>query len=485
MLQRYRRLYASALPLLVCAVTLLAGCGSPTVIDGRAASMMYDPNRVAGLPVSTGPTGMRSNAPAPTGAVDGTDHGDNDRLALLAANDIEEFWTQNWAATFPGVFTPVAGLQSYDSTVPDASEACGEDFYGAPNAMYCFHDDVMAWDRGSLIPGARQFYTDISVAGILAHEFGHAVQWRTDLVDEPTRSIVREQQADCFAGVYLRWVAEGHSPRFTLNTTDGLDHVLAGGLWLRDDPEGLGSGDEHGSALDRIGAFQEGFDGGAQVCAGIDRAEIARRREGLPKALQFDPSSDIPGEMPVDTDSLATLMELLGQLFHPSQPPTLTVGDNAGCPDAKPSPPASYCPATNTINVDLPALQQLGTYQDEKRDSSPLRGDNTAYSVATSRYMLALQHERGLPLDTETAALRTACLTGVAQRLMSEQVSLPSGKSMVLTAGDLDEAVAGLLLNRLAAGDVNGATVPAGFTRVFAFRSGLTGDAEQCYQRFP
>jgi predicted metalloprotease len=27
---------------------------------------------------------------------------------------------------------------------------------------------------------------------------------------------VREQQADCFAGVYLFWVADGRSPRFTL-----------------------------------------------------------------------------------------------------------------------------------------------------------------------------------------------------------------------------------------------------------------------------
>lgn len=30
------------------------------------------------------------------------------------------------------------------------------------------------------------------------------------LVDDDTPVLVSEQQADCFAGVYLRWVAEGN-----------------------------------------------------------------------------------------------------------------------------------------------------------------------------------------------------------------------------------------------------------------------------------
>lgn len=36
--------------------------------------------------------------------------------------------------------------------------------------------------------------------------------------------------------VYPRWVAEGESPRFELNTTDGLDKVLAGAIAIRDRP---------------------------------------------------------------------------------------------------------------------------------------------------------------------------------------------------------------------------------------------------------
>lgn len=68
---------------------------------------------------------------------------------------------------------------------------------------------------------------------------------------------------------------------------------------------------------------------------------------------------------------------------------------------------------------------------------------------------------------------------------MFAPVGLPGGPGPVLAAGDLDEAVTGLLTNGLAASDVGGTTVPGGFTRIHAFRAGLLGDTERCYQRFP
>jgi hypothetical protein len=86
-----------------------------------------------------------------------------------------------------------------------------------------------------------------------------------------------------------------------------------------------------------------------------------------------------------------------------------------------------------------------------------------------------------LALNTPTTALRTACLTGAAQRAMSDK---SGGSTFILTAGDVDEAISGLLTNGLVASDVNGKSVPAGFTRIMAYRSGLMGDADQCYERF-
>ena len=145
----------------------------------------------------------------------------------------------------------------------------------------------------------------------------------------------------------------------------------------------------------------------------------------------------------------------------------------------------SFCPATNTIAVDLPELEAMGA-QSENDDAVGLAtGDNTAYSVLVSRYMQAIQHEHGgVALDNAEAALRTACLTGVATTKMSKEVTTPDGNTIVLTAGDVDEAVSGILTNGLAASDVNGESVPSGFSRIDAFRVGVLGDQERCFKRF-
>jgi hypothetical protein len=145
----------------------------------------------------------------------------------------------------------------------------------------------------------------------------------------------------------------------------------------------------------------------------------------------------------------------------------------------------SYCPASNTIAVDLPGLKSIGATS-EDANGAPLQGDNTAYSALASRYMMALEHQHGgVALDTAEAGLRTACLTGVATTRLSKKVTTSDGNTVALTAGDIDEAVSGLLTNGLVAGDVNGETVPAGFSRIDAFRFGVLGNEERCYKRFP
>ena len=103
----------------------------------------------------------------------------------------------------------------------------------------------------------------------------------------------------------------------------------------------------------------------------------------------------------------------------------------------------SYCPATTPSPSTCPKLQKIGTAI-EGNENVLLQGDNTAYSVLMSRYMMALEHERGgLVLDNAEAGLRTACLTGVATAKMSKEVSTPDGSTVSLTAGDIDEAVSG------------------------------------------
>jgi predicted metalloprotease len=469
----------------MCAGLLIAGCS--TVTEGRAVSTLYDPFRAGGLPAEDGPSGLRDNAPEPTGDVQDTDGGDIDKLTLLAVNDVADFWEKNYSPTLTGTFTPIEHLVSYDSKDPSSPAVCGTETYQEPNAFYCPSRKIMAWDRAVMVPTGQQFFGDVSIAALMAHEYGHAIQHMAGIVDDSTTTIVSEQQADCFAGTYIRWVAEGQSPRFSLSTGDGLNHVLAAVITLRDpilgpqDTEMLEAG--HGTALDRVSAFQMGFVSGASECAKIDLNEIEERRGDLPMALPLDQTGDVQsGDVTIDEDTVDTLIEVLGEVYKPNDAPKLSY-DTESCKDAQPSPPVSYCPDTNTISVDLPSLKKLGEAADES-NYVLLQGDNSALSVVTSRYALAMQHENGDPVDTPVAAMRTACLTGVAQRAMSEPIELPSGKGLTLTAGDLDEAVAGLLTNGLAGSNADGQTVPAGFTRIVAYRSGLSGDRDLCYKRF-
>jgi predicted metalloprotease len=461
-----------------CTVLLLTGCSS-TVLDGRATSMLFNPESVGGLPVGDGPSGVRPNAPRPVGIVENTDGGAIDHLALLAVNDIEDFWQRNYNKYLPGNFEPVDTLVSYDSTAPSGPPVCGADAYQVANAMYCIQRNTMAWDRGVFMPVGIEYFGDMGVVGVIAHEYGHALQWMSGLADMDTEVLVKEQQADCFAGVYLRSVAAGESPRFTLSTGDGLNRVLAGVIYIRDPLSLDSAGDPHGSALDRISAFQMGFSGGADQCAAIDLADIEKRQGDLPQQLTFDYYGTQALDSPIDEDTLSKLMEVLNGIFQPANAPTLTTGP-ADCADARSTGPASYCPASNTIDVDLPALQAVGEPKTEEEDEVLVQGDNTALSMVTSRYALAVQQERGVRLDTPVAALRTACLTGMAQGQMTDE----NGADFVLSPGDTDEAVAALLTQPLVASDVNGQPAPAGFTRILAYRLGLSSDIEECFHRF-
>lgn len=465
---------------------MLALTGCTHLLTGKPVSIFADPFRVAGLPATDGPSGLRPDATPPTRQVDGGNGGQEDKLAAAAVSDIEEFWKGAYKPPLDGEFQPASALVSWDSTQDNGDQFCDHDTYDLVNAMYCWDDNKIGWDRGQLFPMLRKAFGDMAIPLVLGHEYGHAIQRRALLAGPATPSLVAEQQADCFAGVYMRWVAEGDSSRFTLSTGEGLNSVLAAVISTRDPVQQKADSDsdedEHGSAFERISAFQMGFTDGTSACAGIDKKEVKQRRGDLPVAL----TGNSNGEWPVTEDSVRTIIDAMNKTFSPQRPPTLTFDTSsaAPCSDARPSPPVSYCPASNTITVDLPALQKLGTPTGQRRRLVLPVGDNTAYSVLVSRYVLALEKQRGAVLDNAAAALRTACLTGVATTKMSQQITV-DGQTVQLAAGDLDEAVSGMLTNGLAASDVNGESVPSGFSRIDAFRTGVLGDQDRCFKRYP
>ena len=55
-----------------CFAPAAAAC-APTVMEGRATSMLYEPDRVGGLHATHGQSGVRADTSGPQGDVEGTD----------------------------------------------------------------------------------------------------------------------------------------------------------------------------------------------------------------------------------------------------------------------------------------------------------------------------------------------------------------------------------------------------------------------------
>lgn len=253
---------------LLSALTITS-CAAP--IAGVPVSPLTDSARIGGVVISAVDSGARPDAPAPTVAVQGTDGGTIDQLAATAVEDVETFWA---GTPLPGggEYTPVTGVVSWDSRGGEVT-FCDTTFT-APNAALCNLDNSMGWDRGGLMPTLVQSTGDLGAALIVAHEIGHFVDLQTRRDNPPT--IVKEQRADCYAGAYTAWVAEGSSQRFSVSP-EGLDLMLEVLPIAADVPDVDG---DHGNSVERLWAFQHGFMAGVDACAAIDMSVVQAHREG-------------------------------------------------------------------------------------------------------------------------------------------------------------------------------------------------------------
>ncbi|WP_291418276.1 hypothetical protein [Actinophytocola sp.] len=241
-----------------------------------------DTTNAGGLEVTDGPSGPREGVEDAKLTVEGADGGEMDRIATNAIADLYEYWEKQLPDVFDEKFEELTRLVSYDSDGAGVT-ICGASTAGLVNAFYCGGggEDAIAWDRGVLLPMLSERFGSMSVVGVLAHEMGHAVQFRLgekSNMSESTPTILREQQADCYMGNFFRHVAEGDSKHFQINTGKGLNDILATLFYIRD-PAGFDHMTEgaHGLAFDRVYAFQEGFANDPQRCADMDPEEIDGR----------------------------------------------------------------------------------------------------------------------------------------------------------------------------------------------------------------
>lgn len=493
---RVRRI-APAVAVLLTACVALTGCGGSVSGKALASYGDVDPGTVAGLPVTDGPSGLREDVPAAKLDVEHDEHTDADTLAVDTLADVYDYWNQEMPRDFGGQrFRRPSKLVSFDSAAKGIT-VCGRDAKGMVNAMYCPKDNSVNWDRGVLLPFLMKQFGPLSVVTVLSHEMGHAVQFQLGSKSGITRdaeSIVLEQQADCYAGSFIRWAAEGNAKHFRISTGRGLNTVLAAMFLVRDRAGKHGKHDKraHGSAFDRVYAFQAGFAKGPKRCARIDMREIDDRvTEAHPKETVTEQNN---GDLPVSPTTLKLLRYSLNHAFHqdPSEAPRIRAGDGR-CPDGSGTPPASYCRQQNTVVVDTAALRKIAELPDSASitSGSPNTaggiGDFAAFAEIASRYAMGVEHSLDISIDDTNAGLRTSCLTGAwadaARHRMGEQ---RHQLRLAKKAGDLDEAIAELLTARsVISADVDGRTVPSGFARVASFRTGFLRGSQACTTQWP
>src|SRR4051794_18172319 len=148
----------------------------------------------------------------------------------LTVDDLQDYWASELPALYGVRYEkiPAAKIIPYTSTSKIPRCGPGPVRYKdvAQNAFYCNAGKFVAYDDENLFPQLDKEFGDFTIALTLAHEWGHAVQDQAGITG-PT--IALEQQADCFAGAWVRHVGDGGSTRLTLNEGN-LDTGLAGFL---------------------------------------------------------------------------------------------------------------------------------------------------------------------------------------------------------------------------------------------------------------
>jgi predicted metalloprotease len=411
-------------------------------------------------------TGPRTSAGPSTAATATND------VVTRSVKDVERFWAANYPALSRGAaFEPVKG-GSHPYTETDLPPACGgQQSAYQPNAFYCPDGDFIAWDAQTLIPQLQEQFGPLLVGVVLAHEYGHAVQARLGVSDQPT--VVLEQQADCFAGAWTADVLAGRSQAFTGVTPAQLDNTVAGLLLLRDQPgTPAQAAQAHGNAFDRIRALQDGVEQGAATCAGY-RADNLPVTE-VPFASEQDAATG--GDLPY-AEAVSSLTGDAQEYWSRTYPElarepwrTLEVEPFTGTPPQCAAPDASaggsafYCRAGDFVAFDN---AELGPQLHRTI------GDNAVGMLIGNLFARAAQDRRGRSTTDRPGQLAVDCLTG---SWTNDQLKREPGQGLTLSPGDLDEAVAALLAFGRA-GETSGTSA---FDRIAAYRNGVLRGLSAC-----
>ncbi|HAX82160.1 MAG TPA: zinc metallopeptidase [Actinobacteria bacterium] len=396
--------------------------------------------------------------------------------------DLDAFWD----AEMPEVWgidytTPIVNGPYYVSRgdVP----TCGAPMEPAGyqgNAFYCGFEDTVQWDAEGLMAPLYEQFGDFTVALVLAHEWGHAIQERFGFDDSASPTIVSELQADCLAGTWTGYVAAGESDILVLEPGD-LEEAMSGFLLIGDQlgtvPQGEGA---HGLSFDRLNAFFDGYDQGTSRCAEYETLPrddiVVSSQIGLDLLAQGE-DVNLPYE-----DTATLLIEAL-EAFWAIVYPDVFGGEWVPVSGIFPYDPdgtvptcGGFSPEVTEFNAFYCAAEDFVAWDDLNLFPALYSeiGDMAIGLVLSNEWGRAVQARAGLPTEGVGAQLQVDCLSGVwTAALTHNDPRIP----IILTAGDLEEGISGLLALSATPG-IEGAA--SAFQRFAAFKAGFLEGITAC-----
>jgi predicted metalloprotease len=449
-----------------------------SVVGGTAASAKVGGGNGGGG-TSLNPQSGKSKAPR------SQDYHDTLNRAL---KDIQAYWKDEFPTLYGAPYQPVNKIIAAGpgTGIPKcSSHDSGKYDEVKGNAFYCFGANFVAYDDSQLFPQLFRDYGAFSVALVLAHEWGHAIQDRAS--NQQHQTILQELQADCFAGSWVKRVADGKS---AVKLSKGnLDAALSAYLQFRDTPGGSPDANSaHGSAFDRVSAFQQGFEGGADVCKPYFDSPPVIVEATFTSAQEAASGGNLPADQVIPAS-----VELLNAFYSAVEPAykPLAVSDISSYNSTKPKtlpkcggskPPVKelknrifYCLPDNYFAFDEPYLQHV--YNDI--------GD---FGVATlvantwATYVQSLQKFPGVDTNADNAVLGADCYTGGFAAAMFNKALLVDPATgqpkYTLSPGDLDKTLQAFIDYAAARGV--GKNLDVTFIRLKAFRDGFFNGYQSC-----
>jgi predicted metalloprotease len=402
------------------------------------------------------------------------------KVLVAAITELQRYWADEFPDLYGSRYQPIPRARIIAAKPGVKIPACQghktayRDVKG--NAFCCLKSNFIAYDDAALMPKLAETFGTFSVALVLAHEWGHAIQDRAGNGGQQT--VYMEQQADCFAGAFLDYIAQNGN---VLQLEGGdLEASLSAMLALRDAPgQSAQDPSAHGSAFDRIGAFQDGFESGPERCAEyFDNPPLLVE---IPFSSEEDELSQ--GDVAAE-DVIPLAVDLLNDFYSQVEPAyqPLSIDDITSYDSSKRStiPECNgtlsreqvenrvfYCLPEGYVAFDEPFLQMI--YDDI--------GDFGVASLLANPWATYVQTIQGIPGVGENnldVVMQADCYTGGWSAALFNGV-LVGGS---LSPGDLDEFVQAFLVYSRARGVES--DVPITFLRVAFFRQGFLEGYQSC-----